>query len=535
MNIHFKTVSAASGDKDMKSRFGFLYALFRMRERYWLTRGKKLRLRYAAMIVVCVVLVASIAVLGQRDRGDAGDIAVAKIDTRILMPLHEEDVPEDVLAALRARDAKEAELQANNYQPFLSEILKDKVSRSMRNAPEWMKKAQPPVQKTVSIESGQTIAGVLQKAGLVGGDAYEAVEALSAHFDPRRVKPGQKLEVHFGGVDLPDKDAMGPHAKPKAPVKTIVMALSPVKEIKVTRDEDGVFQATLLEKELERNVYGRFAEIETSLYGSAARSQIPSGIIADMIRVYSWNVDFQRDIRQGDKVEVLYERFETPDGDYGKNGNILFANLNIGGRDTPIYRFEMDDGRVDYFGPDGTSIRKTLMKTPIDGARMSSGFGMRRHPVLGYNKMHKGVDFAAPTGTPIYAAGDGVVDFVGRRGGYGKYIRLRHNAKLKTAYAHMSRYKKGIHAGQRVKQGDVIGYVGSTGRSTGPHLHYEVIVNGQQKNPRSVNVPTGETLKGAEMKRFKSMIKGVDQEYASLTRGIEFAARDHGQKGKNIH
>jgi len=165
------------------------------------------------------------------------------------------------------------------------------------------------------------------------------------------------------------------------------------------------------------------------------------------------------------------------------------------------------------------------MKTPVDGARISSGFGYRRHPVLGYNKLHKGMDFAAPTGTPIYAAGDGVLEYAARNGSFGNYARIRHNSKLKTAYAHMSKFKKGMHKGKTVKQGEVIGYIGTTGRSTGPHLHYEVLVNGVQVNPRSVKLPTGETLTGEQLKRFKSLIQGINQEYASLTKGLKFAFR----------
>jgi len=236
------------------------------------------------------------------------------------------------------------------------------------------------------------------------------------------------------------------------------------------------------------------------------------------------NIDFQRDIRKGDEIEVLYEAFETEDGEFARYGNVLYANLTVGGREYPIYRFEMDNGDVDYFEPSGISIRKTLMKTPIDGARISSGFGMRHHPVLGYNKMHKGMDFAAPTGTPIYAAGDGVVEKAGRNGGYGNYIRIRHNSKLKTAYAHLHRISSRVKPGARVKQGQIIGKVGTTGRSTGPHLHYEVLLANKQVNPRSVTLPTGEQLVGKNMDRFKWLVGHVYQQYASLSDGLKFAA-----------
>ena len=188
----------------------------------------------------------------------------------------------------------------------------------------------------------------------------------------------------------------------------------------------------------------------------------------------------------------------------------------------------MENGRVDYFGADGTSTRKTLMKTPIDGARISSGFGMRRHPVLGYTKMHKGMDFAASVGTPIYAAGDGKVEYAGRFSSYGNYVRISHNSKLKTAYAHMLRLA--VKVGARVKQGQIIGYVGTTGRSTGPHLHYEVMVNSKQVNPNSVDLPTGEQLVGKDLRRFKSFVNTVKQQYVSLSHGQKFAANTVGHE-----
>jgi len=176
-----------------------------------------------------------------------------------------------------------------------------------------------------------------------------------------------------------------------------------------------------------------------------------------------------------------------------------------------VYRFTPSDGRTDYFKPNGESIRRALLRTPIDGARISSGFGMRKHPILGYSRMHKGIDFAAPTGTPIFAAGDGVITQIGRNGGYGNYIRIRHNSRYSTAYAHISRFAKGIRKGSRVRQGQVIAYVGSTGRSTGPHLHYEVLVEGKQTNPRSIKLPTGQILEGEDLKAFQAAKTEIDR------------------------
>ena len=201
----------------------------------------------------------------------------------------------------------------------------------------------------------------------------------------------------------------------------------------------------------------------------------------------------------------------------------MFANLKLSDRSLPIYRMEFKDGHADYFQEDGRSIRKALMRTPINGGRLSSGYGMRHHPVLGYNKMHKGVDFAAPTGTKIYAAGDGVIESLGRNGGYGNYIRIRHNSTLKTAYAHMHRFEKGLRKGDRVRQGDVIGRVGTTGRSTGPHLHYEVLANGRQVNPRSVKLPTGEKLTGDRLAALKTTVSSYQQRYAMINNQIRVA------------
>jgi murein DD-endopeptidase MepM/ murein hydrolase activator NlpD len=336
---------------------------------------------------------------------------------------------------------------------------------------------------------------------------------MKEHVDPRAVKVGQKLNVYFKPVK----------GEENGEFNKLVMNVDPIKEVTVSRDGDK-FKTELSEKKLVKNTYAGRAEIETSLYGSAARAGIPSQVIAEMIRIYSWNIDFQRDIQPGDKIEVMYEAEETEDGEYAKFGNVLYANLTVGGKDVPIYRFETTDGRVDYFQPSGMSIRNTLMKTPIDGARISSGFGMRHHPVLGYNKMHKGIDFAAATGTPIYAAGDGVLEYAGRFSSYGNYIRIRHNSQLKTAYGHMHRLAKGMKIGERVHQGEVIGYVGSTGRATGPHLHYEVLVNNSQVNPKSVNLPTGEQLAGKELNKFKSQMASLHQQYVSLADGLKLAA-----------
>jgi murein DD-endopeptidase MepM/ murein hydrolase activator NlpD len=226
----------------------------------------------------------------------------------------------------------------------------------------------------------------------------------------------------------------------------------------------------------------------------------------------------------------MFETMATDDGYIAKTGDILFARLTLSGREIPLYRYEMADGGVDYFGPNGESTKKTLMRTPINGARLSSGFGMRRHPVLGYSKMHRGIDFAAPTGTPIYAAGDGVVERAGRFSSYGNYIKIRHRSDLHTAYAHLSKMR--VRAGERVRQGQIIGYVGTTGRSTGPHLHYEVLVNRKHVNPRAVNLPVGQALAGRDLKRFKGHVQEVNGQYAALVKGQVNVAQTEAQDAR---
>ncbi len=232
--------------------------------------------------------------------------------------------------------------------------------------------------------------------------------------------------------------------------------------------------------------------------------------MASFIRLFSFDVDFQRDVKEGDRFDILYDRYVDHDGSVVHSGDILYAELEIGKRRIKLYRHEYASGQIKYFNEEGRGNRKALLKTPIDGARMSSGFGRRRHPILGYTKMHKGVDFAAPSGTPIKAAGDGVIVKAGWNGGYGRYIRIRHGNTYDTAYAHLRKIGGGIRPGKRVEQGQIIGYVGSSGRSTGPHLHYEILKNGGHVNPRQVRFQSAEALSGNELKQFRRFRDQVD-------------------------
>lgn len=473
-----------------------LHRFIRLRQRYIYTRENRLRVRYVlgggALAVAVLATAGGVLVSGYEALSRNGSQVAALIDT----------------AGQQVALIEPADTAGNHF----AEVLQSGVSSGIRKASLAIQKPEKPRYREVELGKGDTVAGLLQNAGLSGSDTYYAVRALGKYLDVRKIKSGQKIDLHFrpgdaGSLELARMD----------------MKLDPIRQLRVVRKGPESFEAEVEEKTLVKRVRARKAKIQTSLYGSAARASIPSSVVAEVIRVYSWNIDFQRDIQPGDSLEVLYETLETDDGEYARNGEILYASLSVAGRTIPIYRYETEEGRADYFAPDGTSIRKTLMKTPIDGARISSGFGMRRHPVLGYSKMHKGMDFAAPTGTPIYAAGDGKVEYAGRFSSYGNYIRIRHNSKLKTAYAHLHKIRSGVSVGSRVKQGQIIGYVGTTGRSTGPHLHYEVLVNNTAVNPKSVDLPTGEQLGGKELKRFKSMVGTIRQQYVSLMQGEKFA------------
>ena len=261
--------------------------------------------------------------------------------------------------------------------------------------------------------------------------------------------------------------------------------------------------------EVEKDLNSLKFKISSSLYQDGIKAGLPLAVLAEAIKLYSFDIDFQRDIKKDTIFEILYETLISAKRNTIEYGDIEYINLKIENKDLEYFIFFTEDGYIDYFDREGKNVKKSLLKTPIDGARLSSNFGMRKHPISGYNKLHKGVDFAAPTGTPIYAGGNGVVEFVGNNGGYGKYIRIRHNNEYKTAYAHLSGFNKKIYKGARVNQGEIIGYVGNTGNSTGPHLHYEIIYQNKQINPMKLKLPSGKILEGSELKKFKKSMQDI--------------------------
>ncbi len=284
--------------------------------------------------------------------------------------------------------------------------------------------------------------------------------------------------------------------------------VSKKKEILFSRtDNNKSFVSKIIEKDLEKLISFKEGVIRTSLYNTALELNIKPNIIIEFARLYGFQVDFQRDIWKNDSFQIIYEEFKNSEGKVIETGEIIYANLNLQNKDIQLYKFEYEKNKIDYFDENGKSMRKTLMKTPINGARLSSSFGKRKHPILGFTKMHTGTDFAAPKGTPIMASGDGLVVRAKWCGGGGNCVKIKHNSVYQTVYAHLSKFGRGIKKGTRVKQGQIIGYVGSTGLSTGPHLHYEVIENGKKINSQKLKLPSGKILKGEELKRFEKNYK----------------------------
>ena len=266
---------------------------------------------------------------------------------------------------------------------------------------------------------------------------------------------------------------------------------------------NNTFVSREIEKNFEKKLVYKETIITNSLYNSGLNLGIKPNIIIEFARLYGFQVDFQRDVWKNDSFQIIYEEFINENNKVVDTGEIIFANLNLQNNDLQLYKYEYEKNKIEYFDENGKSIRKTLMKTPINGARLSSSYGKRKHPILGYTKMHTGTDFAAPMGTPIMASGDGKVTKAGWCGGGGNCVKIRHNSTYQTVYAHMSKFGRGIKKGTRVKQGQIIGYVGSTGLSTGPHLHYEVIENGRKINSQKLKLPSGKVLKGNERRKFE--------------------------------
>ncbi len=352
--------------------------------------------------------------------------------------------------------------------------------------------------ETVQVESGDTLMDLLMEAGIDRTEAHNAISALGDVFSPRELMPGQQITLGLNLHESINQDSV------EVELASIALQPSVERDVMVERRDDGEFQAKAVERPLTTEMALASARIDSSLYQAGQDAAVPLSVLSEVIKAFAYDVDFEREIHPGDSFEIVYERVEDDQGRLASTGNIRYAALTQGGQTLEIYWFEPKDGSGEFYNAKGESVRKDLLRTPLDVVRVTSGYGMRKHPILGYSKMHKGVDFAAATGTPILASGSGVVEFAGKKGGYGNFIKIRHNGQYQTAYAHLSRFAKGISTGDKVKQGQVIGFVGSTGRATGPHLHYEVLVEGKNMNPMKLKF-AGRKLDKKELRQFEAV------------------------------
>ena len=358
----------------------------------------------------------------------------------------------------------------------------------------------------INVSKGDNFAKILKKGGLRGRDIDKLIINGGDVYDFSKIYQGDIIKIFSKYDDNKNLNNF-----------ELIYRFSKIEELFISFIEDRfIYEIKKIPLTSEKIFVS--GVIETSLYKAMKDKGLSEIIINEIIRIYSFDVDFQRDIYAGDKFEIYFTREKNEKNETVAIKDPEYLMLSSRGTELPFYLYSTKEFN-EYFDENGKGMTKSLMKTPINGARLSSSYGMRKHPILGYNKMHKGVDFAAPTGTPIFAAGNGIIEYVGRNGGYGKYIRIRHDGTYKTAYAHLNSYKKGIGNGVRVKQGDIIGYVGSTGRSTGPHLHYEIIVNGQQINPATLKLPSGRKLNEQQLIDFNLLVSQKNLETDKL-RGL---------------
>ena len=380
------------------------------------------------------------------------------------------------------------------------EVIKGSTSNISYQGPElslikdfFLSKIKSPFIVTdYEIKSGDSIQKILKSYKIKNKEIQNIINQYKKYGDPNRLLVGNKIGV-IVEKKLPEKN------------NSIVNFFVPITKsisIEISKDEEGTITSSkIITKLYKRKVLAENI-IENNLYSSAINAKVDPETIIEFARIFGFEIDFQRDIRKNDYFKILYEKYFDENGEFIKSGSILFAHMSVNNRKIILYKFG-DDKNYGYFDINGKSVEKAFMKTPINGARLSSSFGMRKHPILGFNKMHRGTDFAAKAGTPIMASGSGTIMLAKWCGGGGNCVKIKHNSTYETIYAHMQTFAKGIRKGRKVKQGQIIGYVGSTGMSTGPHLHYEVIINGKKANSQTLNLPSGKVLKNNERQLFE--------------------------------
>ena len=376
-------------------------------------------------------------------------------------------------------------LSSKKYNNLFENIYLKKTLKEIIN------KLEPRYKKyNHKIQSGETFDKILKDYSINNEEILEIKESLIKKVNINKLNTNQKIQFI---VDQTNNKII-----------EFVFQISNKEKVYLSRDnQETKFNEETLTIKLDKKIIFKENTILQSLYKAATDQNISPNIIIEFARIYGFQVDFQRDIRKEDKFQIMYEIFLDENNKIVETGDILFANLKLSGQNNELYYFDVD-GNQGHYDKNGKSVQKALMKTPINGARLSSSFGLRKHPIDGFTKMHRGTDFAAPKGTPIMASGNGIIQKVGWCGGGGNCIKIKHNSTYQTVYAHMSRFARGMKTGVRVKQGQTIGFVGSTGKSTGPHLHYEVIVNGKRVNSQTLKLPSGKILKGKNRQLFET-------------------------------
>jgi murein DD-endopeptidase MepM/ murein hydrolase activator NlpD len=357
-------------------------------------------------------------------------------------------------------------------------------------------------ERVVVVRQGDTLARLLDSAGVDDTASAAAIASLATLFRPASLRPGDEVALRITTSD-------------PATLLEIEVEPEPGRTFRTRRGADGTWRAEQFVAPRQRFAARAEGTVDGGLFPAMTRAGLPAGLALSLIRILGHQVDFQRDLQPGDRFSILFERFRDSEGDILGHGQILSARLMLSNRVIEVWRHRSARGDTDWFDRSGRSLRRSFLRTPLDGARISSGYGMRSHPVLGFNRMHQGIDFAAPTGTRVFAAADGTVISARREGGYGLMVRLRHANGVETRYAHLSRFARGVAPGRRVRQGDVVGAVGSTGLSTGPHLHYEVVVAGRAVNPAR-HVHQAARLGGADLAAFRTRQRTLDTLAATL-------------------
>jgi len=382
-------------------------------------------------------------------------------------------------------------LNNKTYNSFIDNVyLKKTLTHILNNLDPKFKKIKH------KVKSGETFDKILESYFIQKSEIIKIKNSLQKKINLNKLNTKQIIQFSLD--------------KTNNKIEEFIYQVSNTQKIYLKRNiKEDTFSEEIVLIKLDKKIIYKENLILQSLYKAATDQEIPANTIIEFAGIYGFQVDFQRDIRKNDKFQIMYEIFLNEKSEIVETGEILFANLKLSGQDNNLYYFD-NKGSEGHYDKNGKSVKKALMKTPINGARLSSPFGMRKHPIDGYNKMHKGTDFAAPMGTPIMASGDGIVKKAGWCGGGGNCVKIKHNSTYQTVYAHMSKFARGIKTGVRVKQGQTIGFVGSTGKSTGPHLHYEVIVNGKKVNSQKLKLPSGKILKGDERKLFETKKIKID-------------------------